>query len=91
MKLMKPDTLTIAWIALIVLSGLSAATAVLVNSGFDVRVTGAVVLFLALMKARIILSRYLGLADAPSWRRGFNLSLSIFCLVLLGLYLIPVL
>ena len=87
---MKPDTLTIAWIVLIVLSALSAVTAALVNSGFDKRVTGAVVLFLALMKARIILSRYLGLADAPSWRRGFNLSLSIYCLVLLGLYLIPV-
>ncbi len=50
-------------------------------------VAGVLILLLALFKARIILSRYLGLSQVPTWRRGFNLSLSLFCLMLLGLYL----
>ncbi|EPX81477.1 cytochrome C oxidase subunit IV family protein [Litoreibacter arenae] len=87
--MMKPDTLTRAWIALIVFSALSMVAAGLVNNGFDQRLTGSLVLALALLKARVILSRYLGLADAPSWRRGFNLALTLFCLILLGLYLFP--
>ncbi|RKF13507.1 nitric oxide reductase F protein [Roseovarius spongiae] len=87
----RPDKLTFAWISLLVLSGATTIVAELVNLGFDPRVTGTLVLFLALMKARIILARYLGLAEAPSWRRGFNLALSLFCLLLLGLYLGPLL
>ncbi len=86
---MRPDILTRAWVALIVLSGLSAVAAGLINRGVDIRVTGTAVLLLALIKARIILAHYLGLAAAPSWRRGFNLSLTLFCILLLGLYLIP--
>ncbi|MAU53191.1 MAG: nitric oxide reductase F protein [Roseovarius sp.] len=50
---------------------------------------GAVILTLAWLKARVILARYLGLAAAPSWRRGFDLALALFCLLLLGLYLLP--
>ena len=57
------------------------------DAGIDRRIMGGVVLMLALLKARVILSRYLGLWRAPSWRRGFNLSLTAFCLTLLGLYL----
>ena len=87
MSMLKSDPLTRAWIALIVLSGLSTIAAGLVEAGIDRRVTGVMVLLLALFKARIILSRYLGLWAAPSWRRGFNLSLTAFCLLLLGLYL----
>lgn len=83
------DTLARAWLALIGLSGLSVLVAKAIGAGYDVRITGAIVLLLALMKARIILSRYLGLADAPSWRRGFNLVLTLFMLVVLGLYLLP--
>ncbi|WP_244512618.1 cytochrome C oxidase subunit IV family protein [Roseovarius nanhaiticus] len=85
----RPDILTRAWLTLIVLSGVSTLAAAAITAGYDARIAGAIVLFLALMKARLILSRYLGLADAPSWRRGFNLSLTLFMLGALGLYLIP--
>lgn len=51
---------------------------------------GLCVLILAGLKARIILSRYLGLAAAPFWQRGFDISLVLFCGLLLGLYLAPV-
>jgi hypothetical protein len=37
----------------------------------------------------VILARYLGLAAAPFWRRGFEVALALFCLLLLGLYLAP--
>ena len=82
-----PDILSRAWLMLLVLSGGSAVVAELVGSGLDRRLAGAMIILLALLKARIILSRYLGLSQAPTWRRGFNLSLSLFCLMLLGLYL----
>lgn len=88
---MLSDPLNKAWFALVALSGASAVVAELAIGGLDRRVVGAVILLLALMKARVILSRYLGLAEAPSWRRGFNLVLTLFCLLLLGLYLIPAL
>ncbi|WP_294608354.1 nitric oxide reductase F protein [Roseovarius sp.] len=52
-------------------------------------VAGVLVLSLAWLKARIILSSYLGLDAAPFWRRGFGMSLGAFCLLLLGLYLLP--
>lgn len=84
-----PDRILRAWVALVVLSLASAIAAWLVNAGLDPRLTGSVVLFLALMKARVILARYLGLDGAPSWRAGFNLVLTLFCLLLLGLYLVP--
>ena len=82
------DTLTKAWIWLIVLSGGSAVVAVLVDQGLDRRLAGAAILLLALFKSRMILSRYLDLAEAPTLRRGFNLVLSLFFALLLGLYLI---
>lgn len=82
------DTLTKAWIWLIALSGGSAIVALLVGQGMDRRLAGAAILFLALLKSRTILSRYLGLVDAPSWRRGFNMVLTFFCALLLALYLI---
>lgn len=50
---------------------------------------GTAILVLAWVKARVILARYLGLAAAPFWRRGFELSLALFCLLLLALYLAP--
>ncbi|WP_394197019.1 cytochrome C oxidase subunit IV family protein [Litoreibacter albidus] len=85
------DALTRAWLALLVLSGLTAAAATLKDGGADIRIIGIVVLVLALLKSRLILSRYLGLAGAPAWRRGFNLSLTLFVLLLLGLHLFPTL
>ncbi|MCX7568223.1 hypothetical protein OS189_17920 [Sulfitobacter sp. F26169L] len=47
------------------------------------------VLVLAWQKARIILLQYLGLAEAPSWRWGIEFALALLCLLLLGLYLLP--
>ncbi|SHJ74097.1 hypothetical protein SAMN05444000_11290 [Shimia gijangensis] len=85
---MKTDTLSKAWIWLIALSGGSAVVAVFVEQGMDRRIAGSVILALALLKSRTILSRYLGLSEAPSWRRGFNMVLTFYCVVLLGLYLI---
>ena len=82
------DTLTRAWIWLIALSGGSALVALMVERGMDRRIAGSLILILALFKSRTILSRYLGLIDAPSWRRGFNLVLSFYCVLLLGLYLV---
>ncbi len=50
---------------------------------------GTFILTFAWLKARVILSCYLGLDAAPFWRRGFGVSLGLFCLHLLGLYLLP--
>ncbi|WP_157771621.1 hypothetical protein [Thioclava nitratireducens] len=44
---------------------------------------------LAWQKARIILGKYLGLVQAPAWRRGFDVALTGVCLLLLVLYLAP--
>lgn len=74
-----------AWVILISLSLGSALVTVL---ALDRRIGGTLVLLLALLKARVILSRYLGLDAAPRWRRGFNLTLGLFCAVLLGLFLV---
>ena len=50
---------------------------------------GTLILTFAWLKARLILGRYLRLDAAPFWRRGFGISLGLFCLLLLGLYLAP--
>lgn len=81
--------LTRAWIALMLLSFGSTVLAAFTDYGLSVSATGGLILLLALLKARVILSRYLGLWQAPSWNRGFNWVLSLFCLALFGLYLIP--
>lgn len=84
---MKTDALTKAWIWLIALSGGSALVAMFVEQGMDRRIAGGLILALALLKSRTILSRYLGLSEAPSLRRGFNMVLTFYCVFLLGLYL----
>ncbi|PRY21858.1 hypothetical protein CLV78_108130 [Aliiruegeria haliotis] len=83
------NPLTRAWLALLLLSGGSTVIAALVSQGVAPATVGVGILLFSWMKARVILSRYLGLWQAPSWRRGFNLVLGIYCLLLLGLYLIP--
>ncbi|MFB9149777.1 nitric oxide reductase F protein [Roseovarius ramblicola] len=86
---MHRDPLLRAWGALI---GLSLGSTVLSLWHWPPRLAalaGALILTLGWLKARVILARYLGLAAAPFWRRGFNLSLALFCLLLLGLYLLP--
>jgi hypothetical protein len=89
MKGMPWDPLTRAWLWLLCLGGTSALVAALVSFGVSRPLAGSVVLCLAWLKARTILSRYLGLAVAPAWLRGFNTVLGLYALLLLGLYLIP--
>lgn len=50
---------------------------------------GILILALAYLKMRLILSRYLGLAATPYWNAGFGLVLGLYMLGLLGLYLMP--
>ena len=83
------DPLTRAWLALMALSAASAFVATGVSHGLFRTAAGALILLLAFLKARIILSRYLGLWQAPAWRAGFNLAIGLYCLALLSLYLIP--
>ncbi len=72
-----------------ILSLTTTAIAYSVTRGIAGPIAGAAILFLAYMKARLILARYLGLAEAPSWYRGFNLVIGGYMLLLLLLYLLP--
>lgn len=90
------DKLLRAWVFLLLFSAISTGVAVMIDRGnihgadnWINAVAGTVILGLALIKGRIILSRYLGLDSAPFWRHGFNLGLTIYALTLLGLYLAP--
>jgi len=84
-----PNLLLRAWSWLICLSAGSALVSVALAQGAQRQVAGVVVVLLALTKARIILARYLGLAQAPGWLRGFTWVIGLFCLLILLLYLIP--
>lgn len=77
-----------AWAWLVALSIGSTIVALTVTH-LQVTVAGVVILTLAWLKARVILSRYLGLADVPRVAFGFGLVLGLFMLACLGLYLIP--
>ena len=75
--------------AFIVLLALSVGTAILT----DIRpqagtIFVVVVLMLAGLKARIILTEYLGLRAAPECRRGFTAFLIAFLLAAFGLYML---
>lgn len=90
------DKLVQAWLLLMLFSGISTGVAIMIDrgqtpddSGWITAIAGAIILGLALIKGRIILSRYLGLETTRFWRRGFYLALTIYSLVLLGLYLAP--
>ena len=83
------DPLLRAWVWLIGLSLGSTAVSLWTWPPKLAALAGTLVLMLAWLKARIILAYYLGLVRAPFWRRGFNIALAIFCLLLLGLYLVP--
>lgn len=92
----RKDKLLRAWVLLLLFSSISTGVAVMIDRGnaFDTNgwinaAAGTVILGLALIKGRIILSRYLGLDSAPFWRRGFNFGLTIYALSLLALYLAP--
>ncbi len=77
-----------AWMWLVVLSGGSTVVTLTISQGLDRRIAAALILVLALSKSRVILAQYLGLSQAPSWRRGFNVVLGIYFLMLLLLFLI---
>ncbi|MDT8328592.1 MAG: nitric oxide reductase F protein [Roseovarius sp.] len=86
---MPRDPLLRAWVALMALS-LGSTLISLWHWPPDLTaLAGALILTLGWLKARVILARYLGLVAAPFWRRGFGLCLALFCLLLLGLYLLP--
>jgi len=82
---------TKAWLLLLALSGASTVLSVAVSrgaiSGGAVTLGGAAILTLAWAKARTILNAYLRLDEAPVFRRGFGLTLALYALLLLGLYL----
>lgn len=86
---MRPDSITRAWLQLLFLSIVS----VFLVSGPALLpgpvVTGALVLVAAWLKARVVLSQYLGLCQAPRWQSGFNWFLGAHCLLLLALYIAP--
>ncbi|WP_269586016.1 cytochrome C oxidase subunit IV family protein [Roseibium sp. Sym1] len=86
---MKTAAVTRAWLQLLLLSAASVFLAAWSGVLPGPTATGALVLVIAWLKARVILSRYLGLWQAPSWQSGFNWGLGIYCLVLLGLFLAP--
>ncbi|GAB2187854.1 hypothetical protein [Roseibium sp. LAB1] len=82
-------SISLAWIALL---GLSAATVLVTTGGtghFSPGLFGGLLLLLAFIKARIILSRYLGLWQAPVWLSGFSWVIGFYCLLLLALYVAP--
>ena len=83
------DPLTRAWALLIALCLATTAIAALGPEPSAPLALGAVILAIAFLKMRLILTRYLGLANAPFWRRGFDVTLALFVLLLLGLYAAP--
>ena len=85
----RSDPLVRAWIALILLSALSTAIALLrpVLPAAAAPMAAAAILFLCWLKARVILGRYLGLDAVPDLRRVFDVVLGLFLAAVLGLYL----
>ncbi|WP_101068466.1 nitric oxide reductase F protein [Roseovarius salinarum] len=84
---MPRDPLLRAWAALVGLGLASTVVAALHWPPGWAAPAGALILVLAWLKARVILSRYLGLHAAPFWRRGFETALGLFCLLLLAFHL----
>ncbi|MCG7520968.1 cytochrome C oxidase subunit IV family protein [Ruegeria sp. Ofav3-42] len=80
-----PNALTSTWLSLL---ALSLATALLTLLSAPPELVGAGILILALIKARVILARYLDLAESPAWLCGFTMVLTGFSVVIFALYLI---
>ncbi|MDM7256213.1 MAG: cytochrome C oxidase subunit IV family protein [Paracoccus sp. (in: a-proteobacteria)] len=80
-----------AWLWLLALAAASTALALATDAGAlaegTAKSASAAILTLAWLKARVILSDYLGLRAAPRIRRGFDLVLALFMALLLALYL----
>jgi len=86
---MLTDPILRAWTTLLGLSGASVLVSLLLGSSVPTAVIGATVFFLAWLKARVILLRYLGLWEAPAWAAGFSWVLGFYGILMLTLYLIP--
>jgi len=84
-----PRPLIAAWVWLCALSVVSTALSVLVAPRISPAVAGIAILAFAWVKARMVIARYMGLADAPAWQRGFDLTLALFVGLLAALYLVP--
>lgn len=78
-----------AWALLIALSLATTALTLLIGDGAPHPALEAAVLMLAGLKASAILRRYLGLAAAPSWRKGFEAVLAALMVTLFAVWLIP--
>lgn len=76
--------LTRAWIALVLFS---AATTIIALSPLPAPFSGALILFFAWAKARLIFLHYLELAGRPGWHGGIMLGLAIFMVSLFAPYL----
>jgi hypothetical protein len=88
---MTSNSLFLAWLTLM---SLSIATVLVTAGGMEIfsqSLFGGLLLFLAWAKARVILSWYLGLWQAPRWLSGFSWVICLFCLLLLCLYVVPTL
>lgn len=81
---MTHDPLIRAWGLLVALSMAGA----LITRAPDVTGLAVVILALSFVKARLILHHYLGLANAPSWRRGFDMVVAGVCVLLAALALL---
>ena len=81
----KSNGLLTAWGLLI---ALSLGSALLTALNLPPKLIGGLVLLLALLKSRLILSRYLDLAHAPRWLSGFTATLTLFAILLFGLFLV---
>jgi nitric oxide reductase NorF protein len=80
-----------AWLWLVGFSLAAALMAAAMANGLPRPAAGAAILVLALLKARVILARYLGLVSAPPWLSGFTWVIGLWALLMLGLYLVPAL
>ncbi len=81
-------SLVLAWLGLAGLSGVAAAIALAAGQGLARPVAGVAIMAVALLKARIILSRYLGLDRAPGWLSGGMWGIGAWALVILALYML---
>ncbi len=82
------NRLIVAWGALAGLSGGVALIALAMEHGVPRKAAGAAILLLALVKARVILARYLELERAPGWLSGFSWAVTLWAAAVLGLYLV---
>lgn len=76
-----------AWIGLVVLSMGTVLIASAGTSGHSGTLMAVSVLVLAGLKARVILSRYLGLSGSRFWTRTFDMIIGTFLTVSFGLYM----